>query len=110
MFPETSWVVLFNNGDDTMATSANALNSRAFTSNTLYDAFNTPARAQQAGNFAQRASRNYIPQRPSLLNRLFAAMVIMRQRQAERAIANYLATTGGKLTDSIEREIQRRLD
>lgn len=89
-----------------MATSANALSS-----STLYDAFNTPpARAQQAGAFAQRASRNYIPQRPSLLNRLFAALVMMRQRQAERAIASYLATTGGKLTDSIEREIQRRLD
>jgi hypothetical protein len=55
------------------------------------------------------APRNYIPRRPSLLNRLFAMLVIMRQRQAEREVARFLAGTGGKFTDSVEREILRRL-
>jgi len=98
-----------------MATSANALRSNA-----LHDAFEIPsapvaARTAQArkapagaARTASRAPANYIP-RPGLLNRLFAAVVLMRQRQADREIASYLAGTGGKFTDSIEREIQRRI-
>jgi hypothetical protein len=106
-------IVLFNNGDDAMATSTHALRS-----NTLQDAFDIPsapvaARTAQVRKLPKETARraaqpNYIP-RPSLLNRLFAALVLMRQRQAEQEIARYLATTGGKLTDGIEREILRRL-
>ena len=44
-----------------------------------------------------------------LLERLLGKFVAMRQRSADREIARYLASTGGKMTDSIEREIQRRL-
>ncbi len=47
--------------------------------------------------------------RQGLLGRLIAKMIIARQYAAEREVARYLATTGGKMTDSIEREIQRRL-
>lgn len=40
--------------------------------------------------------------------RALAAMMESRQRQANREIAQYLALTGGKLTDEVEREIERR--
>ena len=32
-----------------------------------------------------------------------------RQRQAERAVAAYLETTGGRFTDDIERRVSERL-
>lgn len=40
---------------------------------------------------------------------LFAAIVRSRQRQADLEIARYLEMTGGKLTDSVERDIARHL-
>jgi hypothetical protein len=46
--------------------------------------------------------------RPGLLARFFRALHDARLRQAEREVAAYLAATGGKLTDSTEREIERR--
>jgi hypothetical protein len=46
--------------------------------------------------------------RPSLLTRFVRAMQASRQNQADREIAAYLRRTGGKLTDSAEREIERR--
>ena len=46
--------------------------------------------------------------RRGLLRRLLAAMMESRQRQADREIARYLAGTGGKFTDEVEREIERR--
>lgn len=46
--------------------------------------------------------------RPSLLVRIGRALQASRHRQAEREIALYLTRTGGKLTDSTEREIERR--
>ncbi len=47
-------------------------------------------------------------QKPSLLARFFTAMMESRQRAAEREIARYVHLNGGKLTDSIEFEIERR--
>jgi hypothetical protein len=44
----------------------------------------------------------------SLLQRLLAAMMTSRQRQADREIARYLTGIGGKFTDEAEREIERR--
>jgi hypothetical protein len=44
----------------------------------------------------------------SLWQRLVAAMMESRQRQVEREIAHYLAANGGKFTDEVEREIERR--
>ncbi len=38
---------------------------------------------------------------------LLDAMVLARQQEAEREIARYLASTGGKFTDEAEREIER---
>ena len=43
-----------------------------------------------------------------LFSRLIEAMMASRQRQAEREIARYLMGSGGKFTDEIEREIERR--
>ena len=44
----------------------------------------------------------------SLFGRLLDAMMVSRQQEAEREIARYLAGTGGKFTDEVEREIERR--
>jgi hypothetical protein len=43
-----------------------------------------------------------------LWRRLFDAMIASRQRQADREIACYLQSVGGKFTDATEREIARR--
>ena len=43
-----------------------------------------------------------------LLAQALAAMHAARQRQAEREIALYLHSIGGKFTDEAEREIERR--
>jgi hypothetical protein len=45
---------------------------------------------------------------PGFFARFFRAMHEARLRQAEREIALYLERTGGKLTDTTEREIERR--
>jgi hypothetical protein len=43
------------------------------------------------------------------LRRIYDAMFESRQKQAERAIAAYLESTGGRFTDSIERRVTERL-
>ena len=48
------------------------------------------------------------PSGPSWFSRVFAAMAASRTRDAEREVASYLADAGGKFTDEIEREIERR--
>jgi hypothetical protein len=45
---------------------------------------------------------------PGLLRRLFDAVFVSRERQAERDVALYLARTG-RLTDSVEREMSERI-
>ena len=47
--------------------------------------------------------------RPGLLRRLLDALVASRLQQTEHEIARYLESTGGKLTDAVEREIEQRL-
>jgi hypothetical protein len=47
--------------------------------------------------------------RPGLLRRLLDALVASRLQQTEHEIARYLESTGGKLTDTVEREIEERL-
>jgi hypothetical protein len=47
------------------------------------------------------------PARPGVFTRFLRALHDARLRQAERDIALYLGRTGGKLTDSTEREIER---
>jgi len=60
------------------------------------------------------APRDFAPTRApasnsrGLLRRFFDAMMESRQRQVDREIARYIRDNGGRLTDSIEREIERR--
>ena len=42
-----------------------------------------------------------------LARRVTAALAVRRQREVEREIARLLARSGGRVTDSIEREIMR---
>lgn len=48
------------------------------------------------------------PARPGFFGRMLAAMMKSRQKQADREIVQYLRLSGGKLTDHVEREIERR--
>jgi len=45
----------------------------------------------------------------SLIRRMFDALEKSRQLQAEHEVARYLNGIGGKFTDEVEREIERRL-
>ena len=47
--------------------------------------------------------------RPSLWRRLVEAVFESRDRQMEREAERYIARTGGRITDEIEREITDRL-
>jgi hypothetical protein len=47
--------------------------------------------------------------RPGLLRRLLAALVASREQQTQHEIARYIESRGGKLTDTVEREIEERL-
>jgi hypothetical protein len=44
----------------------------------------------------------------SLLQRFWNAMIKAQQARADRCVADYLQNIGWKLTDSAEREIERR--
>ena len=44
----------------------------------------------------------------NLFNQFVDAMIAARRRQVEREIGRYLRDTGGKLTDDVERTIERR--
>jgi hypothetical protein len=46
--------------------------------------------------------------KPNLIRRLYAAVIASRQRRAEREIAQYLARSGLKFTDAVERDVERR--
>ncbi|MGE0063401.1 MAG: hypothetical protein AB7T86_15130 [Xanthobacteraceae bacterium] len=50
---------------------------------------------------------NTVPRR-SFFVRVLNALIESRQRHADREIAQYLKLTGGKLTDDVERNIERR--
>ena len=68
----------------------------------------TPDVSRRDVSLPQKTQKTAIYQ-PNLLSLLIGKFIASRQRAADREIARYLATTGGKMTDSIEREIQRRL-
>ena len=72
-------------------------------------AYSTSAVAPRAFRYAE-ASTTITARavRRSLLQRIVGAIVVSRQRQAEREIARYLRDSGGKITDQAEREIERR--
>ena len=47
--------------------------------------------------------------KPGLLSRIVRAMVESRQRQTDREIARFLARSGGRLTDDMERRLTQYL-
>ena len=55
----------------------------------------------------RRPAATTIPAKAGLFQRLGDAISLSRQRQADREIAAYLARSGGLITDSVERDIQR---
>ncbi len=48
------------------------------------------------------------PERPSLLRRLFDAMMLSRQHQTDRDLDRLVSWHDGNFTDSLEREIAER--
>ena len=65
-------------------------------------------RAERAEAATSRGQAGAEPRR-GIWGRILHSIWTSRQRQADREIARYLALNGGKLTDSVEREIMRRL-
>lgn len=67
--------------------------------------FHAPlARESRTASAAPPAVRN-----PGLLTRLLDAVVESQQRRAEREIERLIYASGGRLTDSVERDIERLL-
>jgi hypothetical protein len=52
---------------------------------------------------------NAVTNRAGILRRIFDAIIESRQKQADRDIARFLARSGGRLTDDMEREMPQRL-
>jgi len=48
-------------------------------------------------------------QKPGLMRRLFDTLFGAREKRAQRAVDEFIAQSGGRLTDSIEREIGERM-
>jgi hypothetical protein len=56
------------------------------------------------------AGKREVAQKPSMLRRVFDAFMGWPQRDVDRQIAGFLAArSGGRLTDSLEREIAQHL-
>ena len=47
--------------------------------------------------------------KPGILRRIFGAIFETRQEQIEREVARFVARSGGRITDDIERQIMQRL-
>ena len=47
--------------------------------------------------------------KPGLMRRLFDTLFEAREKRAQRAVDEYIAQSGGRLTDSLEREIGERI-
>jgi hypothetical protein len=47
--------------------------------------------------------------RSGVLRRLYRAFRVHRQKEADRHIAAFIARSGGRLTDSVERELADRI-
>jgi hypothetical protein len=71
--------------------------------------------AAHHGEFSHYAGRNGAPERGSaagkagLLRRIVDAVFKSRQRHADQDIARFIANSGGRLTDDIERRMMARL-
>ena len=58
---------------------------------------------------ASTSRSNAVANKAGILRRIFNAIIEPRQKQADREIARFLARSGGRLTDSMEREMTERL-
>ena len=47
--------------------------------------------------------------KPGILQRIFGAIFETRQEQIEREVARFVARSGGRMTDDIERQIMQKL-
>ena len=62
------------------------------------------------GAFVEAHPKRKVPKKPSILHRILDGFWEFHQRDVDRQIAHFLAArSGGKLTDSLELEIQQRL-
>jgi hypothetical protein len=55
-------------------------------------------------------SRDAAPHHVGLLRRVFDAIFESRQRHADQEIARFIASSGGHLTDDVERRMMQRLN
>jgi hypothetical protein len=53
--------------------------------------------------------REAVAARLGVLRRIFDAVMHSRQRHADQQIAAFLARSGGRITDDLERELMRRI-
>jgi hypothetical protein len=60
----------------------------------------------EAGKAVPR--RNAVAAKPGILQRVVSAVAASRQRHADRAIADFIERSGGRLTDGLEREMTER--
>jgi len=58
---------------------------------------------------AASPGRNAIAKKPSVLRRIFDAIMESRQKRADREIALRLGRSGGRITDEFEREMMQSL-
>ena len=64
--------------------------------------------APRGDAFNENSGTTTAPVRRNWFRRIVEAAVAARQRQADREIARFLMTRGGKITDEAEREIMQR--
>jgi hypothetical protein len=50
-----------------------------------------------------------VAKKPGILRRFFRALYEPSQKEVDRQIASFLARSGGRLTDDVERELMQRL-
>jgi hypothetical protein len=64
-----------------------------------------------ASCFGDKASArsNVVANKAGVLRRIFDAIFASRQKQVDREITRFLARSGGRFTDDVEREMMQRL-
>jgi hypothetical protein len=55
------------------------------------------------------AKRDAVAKKAGVLRRIIDAVLESRQRQADREIARFIARSGGRLTDDLERQMTQHL-
>ena len=59
--------------------------------------------------YHRETGTQHAPGKPGILRRLYQAFHASRQKQADREIAAFIARSGGRFTDSMERELSTRM-